>query len=222
MVVYYACLSPPWFLGYSVLFSFLFMLASLLIAGFSLSIYLKTYSKNVRLFGVGFLLIALSYLTQAILNLFVYVRAKNGICDNLQLQSLNVLSHLGIGLHLVLMTMGLALLVYVTLKTREPKILALLLIVSGVTLLLSKNVMYAFFLLSTIYLALLTWHFVDNYSHKKEKMTLIIAVAFFILTLGWIGLLFIPYSPLFYILGSMLHLSGFGLIFWNYTLVRRP
>jgi len=222
MVRYYICFSPSWFLGYDLFFTFLFTLASLLITSFSYSLYRRSNEKNILLFSISFLFITLSYLFQAITSMFVFLRIKEGVCLNQGLIALTELSRIGLGLHLVFMLAGLSLLLYVTLKKREPKILWIMLIASFVALILSRNYMYTFFILSSVYLAVITWHFLDNYFKNKQKKTFLVALAFLILTLAWIDLLFLHYASIFYVITHIFQLLAFLLIFWNFILVRRP
>lgn len=219
--MYYACYAPPWFFKYDILFGFIFLIVSLLISAFSYSIYKKCQLKNVREFSISFFFIGLAYLFQSIINLYIFSNIHSGICGALMLGNLGFLSYLGVSLHLLFMVIGLAILVYATLKSRESKILWVLLIVSASTLLLSKNILYSFFLLSTIYLGLISWHFIDNYFTNKNKKTLLVALAFVVLTIGWVDFILVPYSPFFYVSSHLLQLLAFALIFWNFSLVRK-
>ncbi len=219
--MYYECFSPPWFFGYDILFSFLFMAVSLLIAAFAFDVYRNINQKNVRTFSLAFAFIALAYLCQALLNSYIYAHVKNGICDLFRLNSLSALSYAGITIHLLLMVIGLSVLAYTTLKTREPKILYIQLAGTLTALLFSKNITFTFFVLASVYFAIIGWHYIDNYFKNKNKKTLLIAIAFTILTLGWLDFLLVPYSPLFYVLSHVLQLTAFFLILWNFNLVRK-
>ena len=217
----YACISPPWFFKYDILFGFLFTLACFLIAGFSYNIYTKIKQKNVLCLSVGFLFMGFAYLSQALINTYFFLNLGKGLCANFQLQHITFLSSLSLTLHLIFMLIGLSFLTYTTLKSREPKILYILLGASVISLLLSRDLFHTFFILSALYFALITWHFVDNYLKNRQPKTLLTALAFFVLTLGWIEFIFINYSPFFYVLGRLLELGAFLLILWNYALVKK-
>ena len=219
--MYYACLTPPWFFKWDILFDFLFLCVAFLISAFAFTIYRKIEQSNVKTFSISFFFIGLSYLSQTLINGYIFTHIGNGICGYLALEHLNFISFIGISAHLFFMLLGLSILVYTTLQSREPKILYLLLGGSLTAILLSRNRISTFFILSALYFTLITWHFMDNAFKKKQKNTLLIAISFLILTLGWIGFLFTSYSPLFYVTGKLLELIAFILIFWNYRLLRK-
>jgi hypothetical protein len=215
----FANLAPSWFFGYDVALEFVFAVISIVVALFAFKIFKKTDQKQVKLFGHAFLLIGISYLIQSILNYLIISKANETICRAIKLNSIAWFNAFGVYAHIFFMTVGLVLLVYMTFKTDNKKILWLLMITSLLAVFLSINTLYIFYLISTIYLIFISWHFINNYLKNKHTKTLLVAVAFLFLLFGSIHFIFAVNHQLFYVLGHILELFAYLLILANFYLV---
>lgn len=215
----FAHLSPQWFYGYDVVLELLFSIITLIVAVFAFKIYKKTSQEQVRLFGVSFLLISLSYLFQSIFNFLTIAKLTQAICTAVKISSVNTFNTFGIITHIFLMTTGLTILVYTTFKAKNLKLLSFLIITSLVSIILSRNMLYTFFLLSTIYLVFIEWHFIKNYLNNKKTKTLLVALAFLFLLFGNFHFLISVNHQVYYAVGHILELFAYLFILANLYMV---
>jgi len=216
--IYFA---PKWFFGYDIGLEFLFAIISLVVAMFAFRVYRMTTQKQTKLFGMAFLLISISYFLQSLFNYLIVAKLSENICRMVKIQDAAVFDAIGMNIQIIFMTAGLALLTYMTLKTEKPRVYWLLLSISLLSIFSSKHVLYMFYLISTILLIFLCWHFFDNYLKKKHRTTLLIAIAFLFLLFRDIQFVFSIDYEIFYVLGRIAELCAYLLIMWNFYLVRK-
>src|SRR3989344_3461439 len=214
-------LSPEWFFGYDVLFEAFFFIISLITALYALKVHRATGEELSQYFGYGFLLISAAYLFQLLSNFLVYSRLNTEVCQIANLSSVATVDSIGIYGYMLLMISGLVLLLFVSLKSRMKRTLLILLILSFILILSSKNQLYTFFLLSSIYLAFIAWHFLENYLKHKKATTLSVALAFLFLLFGSFHFLISVNHEAFYVIGHILGFFAYLMILINWYLVRK-
>lgn len=204
--------SPSWFAGYDIMLRLSFAIITFIVSLFAFKIYKVSNLKQVKLFGVAFLLISISYFVQSIFN-FLALYGQNIILN------IGRLGIFGTYLYMALMTCGLVVLIYATCKTANKRNLLMLLSISFLGIFLSMNSYYMFFLFSAIYLFFLSWHFIENYLQNKQAKTLLIAIAFLFLMFSNFHFLISVNHQFFYVIGHVLELFAYLLILWNFYLV---
>lgn len=214
-------LSPPWFLGIDAALEASFAVITFLVALLAFGMYKRTSHNWTRIFGFSFLLISISYMIQSIFNFLTISSLHEQICMAVRFNSIATFQALGLLTHIILMTLGLSMLLYTTLKDKRLRTLWLLLAVSFGAIFLSNNVVYMFYLMSTIYLAFISWHFILNYHRKRKTMTLLVAAAFVLLFIGSFHFVISVNHQLFYVVGHILELVAYLLILANILLLRR-
>lgn len=212
-------LSPSWFYGYDIVLELFFAIISIMVTILAFKIYKKTSQKNVTLFGTSFLFIGVSYIIQSFINFLILSKLNENVCIVFKVQSVSLFNNLGILVHILFMTIGLCLLVYLTFKQEKIRILLLLILVSVFGIFLSKNILYTFYLFSTLFLIIISWYFISNYLKNKKINTLTIAIAFLFLLFGNFHFLISVNHQLFYALGHVLELIAYILILINYSMV---
>lgn len=216
-----AYFSPSWFFGYDVALELMFAVVTLVVSLFAFRIYRATNDNQIKLFGTAFSLISVSYFIQSIFNFMIVSTLNENVCSFLKIESMEFFDSLGIYFHVLFMTIGLVLLTYMTFKSKKPKILFLLLAISLIAIFLGSNLLYNFFLISSIFLSFLSLHFMSNYLKNKQVKTLLIAIAFLLLLFGSLHFILSVDHSLFYALGHILELLAYILIFTNFYLVRK-
>ncbi len=214
-------LSPPWFFGYDVILELCFTLISLAIALFALRIYKATDQKQVKYFGISFIFVSVSYFIQSALNFLVLTKTDQAICTSIGIQNVNILGTYGLYAHIFFMMVGLALLAYMTFRTNKMRIMWLLLIVSLVAIFFSVNPIHTFFLISSLLLGVITWHFIDNYRRSRQVKTLLVVLAFIFLLFGSIHFIVAVDHELYYVIGHILEFFAYSLILANFYMVLR-
>lgn len=216
-----AHMSPSWFFGYDVLLELLFAVVCLVVALFAYKIYKETGQRLVKYFSLSFILIAISYFIQSIINFLIVSRLNDDVCAVIKLHSVNFLDTVGLATHMLFMTVGLSVLLYTTLKVKSPRTLWLLLAVALSAVFLSQNGVYMFFAISTIFLAFISWHYLQNYFRNRQARTLLVALAFVFLLFGSLHFLVSANHQLLYAVGHILELFAYIFILINLYLVRR-
>ncbi len=203
-------LIPTWFSGYDIFLELIFSIITFFLFLFSLKIYDSTNDVKIKYFGIGFLLISLSYIIKATNNYFT----NYGVLNN------NIFT-IGTYLYIVFMLSGLAFLTYITFKTEKIRVLFFIILISLIGVFLSIDKVYTFYLYSTIYLIILSIHFIKNYFKNKNKKALTITIAFLFLLFGNVHFLLSVNHELFYAIGHILELTAYILIMFNLFLVRK-
>lgn len=212
---------PAWFFGIDIVFELVFAIITLIVSIFAFKIYKISLQKQVKLFGVAFLLISISYFIESILNYLILSKLNENICQVMKINSVVILNGLGVSINILLMTMGLALLAFMTFKTEKLRIYWLTLSMALFAIFFSRNALFLFFLFASIFLIFISWYYVDNYLKNKQIKTLLVAVAFIFLLFGKIHFIFSVDHKLFYVIGHFLEIIAYLLILWNLYLVRK-
>src|SRR3989344_1468178 len=190
-----ALYSPSWFTGYDVLFELFFAIISLAIAFFAYKIYTLSDQRPVKLLSISFLLISLSYAARS-----------------LPFKEFSVYAHV------ILFLTGLAILLTATLRPKKATLCTLIAVTLG-SLVLISNILLAYYILSSVYLALISWHYIQNYLSNRQTKTLLVALAFIFLFFGSFHFFMSVNHELFYVIGYFLELLAYLLILANLYLV---
>jgi hypothetical protein len=217
----FANFSPEWFFGIDIALEFLFAIILLAVALFGLKIYKSTCQRYVKYFSLSFFLIGISYVIQSIFNYLMLSKLNEAICYVMKVQSITSFNLYGMYAHMLFMTIGLVFLVYMTFKIEDKRPLWLLMIISLLAILFSFNKLYTFYLISSVYLIFLVWHFLKNYLKNKTKNSLFIAIAFLFLFFGNVHFLFSMQHDLFYVIGHILELFAYLLILINLLTIKK-
>ena len=202
---------PLWLVKYDLFFELIFLISTLILGIFSFKIYRKTKQKPILMFSLAFLSIALSYALQTIIN----------IINFLELNYTHIFDFGEIYIPHILFMIGLSIFLYVTLNTSKIRILSMMLVISIITLLISNDKAFAFFILSTIYFTFISWHFLENYLDKKDINSLIITISFFCLLVSNIDFVLSSRYEIFYLIGYILELIAYTIIMINLYMVQK-
>ncbi len=213
-------LAPQWFYGIDIVLEAVFAVVCLLVALASYRIYARTGEKQVRNFSVAFFLFCISYAIQSLLNFMIAAKLLESVCTIAKIQSVAHMEWLAISTHILFMTAGLSLLLYTTLKAGT-RVFWLLLLLAFSGLLLSSSVLYTFYLTASLFLFFISWHYVQNYTKKRELRQLLVATAFVFLLFGNFHFLISVNHSQFYAIGHILELVAYILILWNLFIVHR-
>lgn len=214
-------LVSSWSFKYDLVFELVFAIVSLILAAFAFKLYNITAENRSKLFGISFLLISISYFVQLIFNFLIISKIDQQICDMASLSSVNVIGYFGSYIHFLFMLAGFAVLLYMTFSIKHPEVLLFLLILSVVSLVMSSNEFSAFYLMSTLFLSFITWHFIKNYFRKKQKLSLLVALAFSLFLFGSFHFFLSVNHQLFFIIGYFLEFVAYILLSINLYLVQK-
>ncbi|MBN1792773.1 hypothetical protein JW826_03755 [Candidatus Woesearchaeota archaeon] len=212
-------LVPNWFLGYDVFLEFTFAAITLLASIMAFKVYSISGQPQARLFGAGFLLISLSYLVQAVLNLFILTEINEAIDNVIELVTITQVNGMGVWTHMILFLSGLAMLTYMTLNSRNWRLYVLTLALLMVAVWLSSSRLYAFYILSMVLLAFTALHYLLNFLLHKRVQTFIVFLAFLLLLFGSVHFTLSLVHSVEYVIGHLAALVAYTLILINLVMV---
>jgi len=205
-------LTPGWFFTYSIGLEFLFGIITLLVAVYAFKIYKLSEEKQLRTFGIGFLLISLSYFILGIVNLLIAVGFDDDVSRFMGLKAVYLFNLFGSYFHALIYILGLVFLTYSTLKIDNNRVLALLTAICVVSVYFSPYKVFMFYLLSTVLLLFTVIYYFMNYLKSRRSNTFIVLVAMIFLLFGTMHLIFAVEHALYYVLGHVLEAIAYVLI----------
>jgi hypothetical protein len=209
MAILYAV--PEWFFGLDILLKIIFSAITLSLGLYSLKIYKITNLRETRLFGIGFILISLSYILKAFVNYFAFQDVKSGL-RIVSLENLNYFLLSSTYLQSILFTTGLITLVYMTLKLKNHKIFWLLFGTNIGFLFLTTQKMIGLNFLPSMLLAYLCVHYTFEYQKSKNSKTMLVFLAFLGLLASSIETIIGSSFYLNYVITQLIELVSYGLI----------
>lgn len=217
----YLYLSPHWFLGYDVALELLFAVVSALVGILAFRVHKESGLASVRLFGAGFILIAASYFLHAFFNILIIREASENPYLAINFITYAYLKTLGFYAHILFMTLGLVMLAYMSFKTTKQQIFWLILLISLAGIVLGRDDLYTYYIITTLLAAAISIHFTVNYFKNKNKKTFLISLAFLLLFISKLHFIFSIQNNTLYALGHIIELVAYGLIGWNFYLVKK-
>ena len=215
-------LVPGWFIGYNIVLQMAFAVITFFVSVFSYKISVLSGQRQPRLFSIAFRFLSIGYFIEALFNFLILFRLNENISLALKLMSFTVFTTIIIYAHIILFTIGLVTLTYMTLRIKKVRSYWLLLIISILPFLFVEEPLLFYHILSAIFLIYIFIHYVSNFVHRKKANTLLVLIAFGFLLLSSIGFIFaVNMSEIYYAAGHFLELIAYLLILVNLILVQR-
>jgi hypothetical protein len=216
---------PNWFYGLDIGFELIVMLITLLIAFYSLRIYLVARQRVHIYFTLAFLSIALSYLFRAAIDWVAY-RSLLGRMPNLEaaisrFMTLQTLYDTGFFAYIFFAFAGFMILLAVYVGITRYRTVALLLVVVLALAIISKNAFLAFHMILIVMLGYVVYHLFRNYAEKKSTSKFLVLYGFSCLLAAQAFFVLVVYRRIFYIAGHSLQLFGFTMLLLSLVLVLR-
>ncbi|MFT4303316.1 MAG: hypothetical protein ACMXYG_02015 [Candidatus Woesearchaeota archaeon] len=208
---------PSWFLGYDALAESIFALVTILLSVLAFKIYKLTKSSTSKMLGFGFLFIAFSYIILAIFNIGNCFNLHEPLCEITNWDPLAWYSF-QVSLHLMLYLLGLITLVYMTFKVKSFKLYSLLILLGSIPFLFNHSFPRVYFILSSILIVYIFAFYFKNYLNNKNYHTASISIAFALLFIGDLLILFTmesDISAIIYVIWHSLKLVAYLLILSN-------
>jgi len=204
---------PYWFRGIDALFGLVYILVTLLIAAMSYKAFKLTNEKKYSYFSISFLLMSIAFFIYSLTNLILITHMSDTL-NNLLTQF-----DFAFLVHMILIFAAYTLLLVVTLKIEQKKVIILLFTLMLLFSLFSYQYYIKFHLISLLLLFFLGHQFYTNYLEKKSKNPKLVFIAFYLLTCAQVFFLAMIYHPFFYVVADILQLAGFGVLFFMFMKV---
>lgn len=215
----YFYLVPSSFLKFSIVMEIIFAIISLLVSYYSFKIYRISKQREIKLFGISFILITLSYLIWAFIHSAIVFHS---IVEIAQLATSNIsrLGGIGMLLYIILFITGLGTLAYTTARTKNGKIYYLIIGLSIMSIIIPLGIMLLLFeptessslynllissrLVSIFFLTFIIFNYFEEYAKNKNRKTLLIGTSFSLLLISNTNFIFSLSYYQAYIIGHIL------------------
>lgn len=204
---------PYWFRGIDALFGLIYILVTLLIAAMSYKAYKVTEDPKYSSFSIAFGLMSFAFLIYALTDLALTTHVSNMFNEALNAFDFAFL------LHMLVIFAAYTLLLVVTLKIQQKKVIVLLFSLMFLFTLFSYQYYLKFHIISFLLLFFLGHQFYTNYLEKRNKNARLVFVSFYLLACAQVFFLVMIYQQLFYVVADILQLMGFALLFYVFMRV---
>jgi len=205
----------PWFAGINLAFIALFAIITGLVSYLAYKVYKLTENKNLKLFSLAFLSIAVGYILSLLFSLNAFFMLKRPFMRRVLFGTATT------KFNIIFTLLGLCLLVYMTFKQDNKTLLALLLSILAVVIFTTLQPLILFHSLAAVVLTFIVIYYYNHFGKKRNKKIALVLIAFILLLLSQILLIFSGRVSLTFLLGRTVELAGYSCILANLILVLR-
>lgn len=206
---------PTWFYGIDYIFDFVSVIVGLLISYFSYKTYKYTSQKKYFYFAGSFFLVAMAFVAKILATIPVYSKELKVEKVGLVTVTSNIINkatwinQFGISVARLVMLLAFLILLLVSLKIKDKKIILLVvyLLIISTTLVSVSYIVFHVTLL--IMLAILFLAYRRNYLRVKSLNAKLVMYAFFALLLSQMFFIFEGLVKHFYVIGESVQLIGY-------------
>ncbi|MFH1424894.1 MAG: hypothetical protein ABIG20_04460 [archaeon] len=211
--------TPVWFSGYDIIFDIISLLVAVGIFYFSYRAWKVIGAKSYSIMFYSFAMIAFSFLIKIFANFARYYSSVRAPMESVvtAVTSASVVNVylLGVFFYRAGFLFSLALLFWLTLKTKDKRVLALLMMFAVISTELSFTYYSVFHMVAAAFLLFIFSFFQYNYAKKKSGPALQIMLAFFFILVSQAAFVFMILEPTLYALGMVAQLIGYGILLFN-------
>lgn len=210
---------PDWFFSYTIILGLIFGIITLVVGLYSLKIYRLSNQRQSKLFGVGFILISISYFIRAILTIILFSQLQ--IQKVIDLSTFNLWSTIGLYVHLIFFLAGLITIFYMTIGVKSKRVYSILFILLIAALLFNPVKITFFNLFSIVFLVYIVIHYLLIYLKNKQLKNIVILIAFTLILLSTIDLIFSVNKGIHYVIADIVSLIAYLIIMINLIVIAR-
>ncbi len=216
--------SPGWFSSLEIGFETVSVIVTLLLAFLSFRVYKFSKQAKYKYFGISFAALSFSFLIRIAMNINLYYHVFEKVDMGTVSHAIRtfypypIFSLIGLILYRFVMLMGLAGIYYIVSQSKDKdKIIffayfcGLIAAASTAQYFLAFQMYFLFYMTSALFLLLITWHSINNYTKLKNANTLFVAFSFAALTLSQVLFIFTVFDPeMLYVVSEIVQLVGFS------------
>ena len=216
--------SPKWFWGKDIFIDSIAAFVLILIAVFVTRYYRIKKSRNYLYFAISFYLMALSFLSKILINFTIYYQVLHTqVIGSIQytqiiLKSSEILAISGLFFYRLLTLVGLFMLYSIYEKQSKANILLMAFFIIT-SVFFSKEEYYIFYILSFIFLGIISNRYYQNYKKNKKKETAMLAASFAVITLSQVLFIFVNFARYLYVAGEIMQLIGYVILLVTFVSV---
>jgi hypothetical protein len=201
-------LIPNWFFGFDIAMEVIFGIITISISILAFKINQYTKERKIKLFGLAFLLIGLSYLTLGCMNSWFVHEASEGFRE-VSIENIQILEVLSLYIYMILFISGLVTLAYVTADMKKGITYYLLFGLSVLVIVLSCYKLVSFRILSVFLISFIAFRYLEDYLSKKNKKELWTLIAFILLFFSSLDFILSQAYYQAYIIGHIFELFAY-------------
>lgn len=201
-------LIPNWFYGFDIGMEVLTAVITIAIAVSALYIYKMTKDLPIKRFGIGFLMIGVSFSIWALTELLLITQLDDGI-KGIALDRLQDFQVFGVYAYIIFFVAGLVTIAYSTFKVNKEGVYYLMLGLSLLVMAVCLNKVVTMGILSVFIFSFITYHYFSEWRINQNKNTLKIGIAFGLLFLSDLSLVFSSYSMYTYVISHSLEVISY-------------
>jgi hypothetical protein len=197
-----------------MIFEMIFVLFTASIAIYSLRIYKLSEQRESRNFGLAFAFLSISYFLLIVIN-SLFLSVTSGNMRTMDLDEIMGLRNFAVFSHFLFLTLGFITLFYTTLKAKHERVYAILLTLCIAAIYFSCNRALIIYLVSSIFLAFISYHYLKEYRDNKNGRTLLVGLGMLLIFISNILMGFVGNYSLsnLYVLSRVLEIIAYSLIF---------
>lgn len=206
---------PTWFYGIDYIFDLVSVIVGLLISYFAYRAYRYTSQKKYFYFSASFFLVALAFIAKILATIPVYSKELNVETIGLVtvtshiINKANWINALGISIARLVMLFAFLILVLVSLKIKDKKIIALLIYLLIISTTLVSESYIVFHVTLLMMLSILYLNYRKNYLRVKSFNAKMIMYSFFALLVSQVFFILEGMVKQFYVIAESVQLIGY-------------
>ena len=201
---------PSWLFGIDITLELIFWIITLAVAIIAYKVYKISRENSMKCFSIGFLLVSLSYLVWAIINIFALSEFME-----FSLQKAFSIGIVGIYAYILLLSIGLITIAYAILPKKNSRVYYIMLGLGLIAIVSSANKIITFRAVSVLLLSVIVYHFFVQWREHKSKNLLYSAIAFSLLLLSNLEFALSANYYTAYVVGHFLELAAYSIILRN-------
>jgi len=201
---------PYWFRGIDALFGVIYIIVTLLIAAMSYKAYKLTEDKKYSYFSAAFALMSFAFFIYSLTTISLTTHISNTLSDVLTQFDYAFL------IHMILIFAAYTLLLVITLKIEQKKVIILLFALMLLFTVFSYQYYIKFHIISFLLLFFLGHQFYTNYLEKKNRNAKLVFASFYLLASAQVFFLLMIYNQFLYVVADILQFLGFLILFYMF------
>jgi hypothetical protein len=217
---------PQWFYGFDAVLEFITIVTSILIGYFSIKAYHITKKKDYLFLGSAFYLISIGFIIKSLTYLSIYFKLISPYTDLIRkiFVEIEIIYIVGIFFYKFCVLSGFLTLFYFSQKVESKNIFSMMIYL---LFLLSLLLIRSEFLFNLIIIGLLGYvidYFIKNYRKNSTRGARLVRDGFILLFISRIIFLFltlIPHIKILYVIGVIVQMISFIMLFFVYMRVHK-
>jgi len=217
--------SPGWFAGLDLVIEVLGIIITFIIAIYSHKIFRIIKEKRFLHFSLAFMFISAAFFVRVVsyaLNFFIKPPASIYATQDVvrHIAGMSIFRILGIFIPIILMLAAFMVLIVISTKTKDKKLVSLLFILSFISSFLGVFLhQFWYYLVAFVLLVYVCHSFFMNYKNKKRTTSLIVFVSFSIFAFSQLMFALSAFNITCYVLAEIIQLVSFLMLLIGFILI---